>query len=104
MIEILNQAPNDPLDALVQIVYIYAATRGYLDNLPVAKVAAFKKYVRLDIQELIELAYSHHLGELMPAVETSFESLTEFYSQLLEVWEYDDLVLALLEVGSDIEN
>jgi F-type H+/Na+-transporting ATPase subunit alpha len=103
LIEILNQAPNDPLDALVQIVYIYAATRGYLDALPVSKVAAFKKYVRLDIQELIQLAYDHHLGELMPAVETSFEALTNFYTQLLEVWEYDDLVLALLEVGSDFE-
>lgn len=97
LIEILNQAPHDPLDALVQIVYIYAATKGYLDKLPVNKVAAFKKHVRLDIQEFIELAYDHYLGEILTSVDTVFGSLTNFYSDLLEVWEYDDLVLALIE-------
>ena len=97
LIEILNQAPHDPLDALVQIVYIYAATKGYLDKLPVNKIAAFKKFVRLDIQELIELAYEHHLGELLPATQASFSELNKFYDDLLTVWEYDDLVTALLE-------
>lgn len=102
LIEILNQAPHDPLDALVQIVYIYAATKGYLDKLPVNKIAGFKKFVRLDIQELIELAYEHHLGEILPATQASFAELNKFYDDLLSVWEYDDLVLALLEdVGSN---
>ncbi len=85
LIEILNQAPHDPLDALVQIVYIYAATKGYLDKLPVNKIAAFKKFVRLDIQELIELAYEHHLGELLPATQASFSELNKFYDDLLAV-------------------
>jgi proton translocating ATP synthase F1 alpha subunit len=85
LIEILNQAPHDPLDALVQIVYIYAATKGYLDKLPVNKIASFKKFVRLDIQELIELAYEHHIGEVLPAAQASFNELNKFYDDLLAV-------------------
>jgi F-type H+-transporting ATPase subunit alpha len=85
LIEILNQAPHDPLDALVQIVYIYAATKGYLDKLPVSKIAAFKKFVRLDVQELIEIAYSHNLGDVLPAAQTTFESMNKFYDDLLSL-------------------
>lgn len=55
IIEILNQAPNDPLDALVQIVYIYAATKGYLDRLEISKIAEFKKNVRLNLLDSILL-------------------------------------------------
>jgi len=85
LIEILNQAPHDPLDALTQIMYIYAATKGFLDKLPVAKVTSFKKYLRLDIQEYIEAAYAQYLGELLPAVNTVFDILSQFYGDLLEV-------------------
>jgi F-type H+-transporting ATPase subunit alpha len=101
LIEILNQAPHDPLDALVQIVYIYAATKGYLDKLPVSKIASFKKNVRLDIQEFVELAYSNNLDEILQSSDTAFAELSKLYSDLLDVWEYDDLVLALIEGGSD---
>jgi len=64
LIAILNQPPNDPLDALVQIIYIYAATKGYLDKLPVNRVESFKRNVRLDVHELIVMAYNHHIGEV----------------------------------------
>jgi len=103
LIEILNQAPHDPLDALVQIVYIYAATKGYLDKLPVNKIAAFKKFVRLDIQELIEMAHDHYLGDIVPSAQASFVDLNKFYDDLLAVWEFDDLVLALLEDAGSAE-
>src|SRR6185312_463834 len=85
LIEILNQSPHDPLDALTQIMYIYAATKGFLDKLPVAKVTSFKKYLRLDIQEYIEAAYAQYLGELLPAVNVVFDILSQFYGDLLEV-------------------
>lgn len=104
LIEILNQAPHDPLDALVQIVYIYAATKGYLDKLPVSKIASFKKNVRLDIQEFIELAYAHNLDGVLQSSDAAFVEMSKFYDGLLDVWEYDDLVLALIEGGSDVES
>jgi len=85
LIEILNQAPHDPLDALVQIVYIYAATKGYLDKLPVSKVASFKKYVRLDIQEYVELAYASSLEGILQSADTAFAELAQLYAQLLDV-------------------
>jgi F-type H+-transporting ATPase subunit alpha len=86
LIEILNQAPHDPLDALVQIVYIYAATKGYLDKLPVSKIAAFKKHVRLDIQEYVELAYANSLDGILQSADTAFAELAQLYAGLLEVW------------------
>jgi F-type H+-transporting ATPase subunit alpha len=85
LIEILNQAPHDPLDALTQIVYIYAATKGYLDKRPVSKIAAFKKHVRLDVQEFIEIAYASSLGEILDSSSTSVVELGKFYDDLLEV-------------------
>lgn len=85
LIQILNQAPHDPLDALVQIVYIYAATKGYLDKLPVSKIAAFKKNVRLDIQEFVELAYAQNLDGVLQSADTAFAELAKLYADLLDV-------------------
>jgi len=85
LIEILNQAPHDPLDALVQIVYIYAATKGYLDKLPVSKIAAFKKHVRLDIQEYVQLAYETSLDGILQSADAAFAELAALYAGLLEV-------------------
>lgn len=55
IIEILNQAPNDPLDALVQIIFVFAATKGYLDRAGVDKIADFKKYIRLNLYDSLVL-------------------------------------------------
>lgn len=85
LIEILNQSPNDPLDALVQIVYIYAATKGYLDKLPVNKIASFKKYVRLDIQEYVELAYATSRDGILQSADSAFAELAQLYAQLLDI-------------------
>jgi proton translocating ATP synthase F1 alpha subunit len=85
LIEILNQAPHDPLDALVQIRYIYAATRGYLDKLPVNRIAAFKRYVRLDVHELIVMAYNHYLGDMLAAGKDAVVAFDKFYTDLLNV-------------------
>jgi F-type H+-transporting ATPase subunit alpha len=85
LIAILNQPPNDPLDALVQIIYIYAATKGYLDKLPVNRVESFKRNVRLDVHELIVLAYNHHIGEVVASNKDSVVGFDKFYSDLLHV-------------------
>jgi len=85
LIAILNQPPNDPLDALVQIIYIYAATKGYLDKLPVNRVESFKRNVRLDVHELIVIAYNHHIGEVVASNKDSVVGFDKFYSDLLHV-------------------
>jgi proton translocating ATP synthase F1 alpha subunit len=85
LIAILNQPPHDPLDALVQIIYIYAATKGYLDKLPVNRIDAFKRNVRLDVHELIVLAYNHHIGEVVASNKDSVVGFDKFYSDLLHV-------------------
>jgi len=84
-IEILNQAPHDPMDALVQIVYIYAATKGYLDKLPVNKIASFKKNVRLDVQEYVELAFASNIDGILQNADIAFEELSEMYSQFRDI-------------------
>jgi F-type H+-transporting ATPase subunit alpha len=43
LVEILKQGQYVPLPAEKQVVIIYAGTKGYLDDLPVAKLGAYEK-------------------------------------------------------------
>lgn len=43
LIEMLNQPPHAPLDALTNIVLIYACVKGYLDKLSLADIRYFKR-------------------------------------------------------------
>lgn len=43
MVEILKQGQYEPLDVVDQVLIIFAGTRGHLDKLPVAEVAAWEK-------------------------------------------------------------
>ena len=42
MVELLKQPQFQPMEVAEQIVSIYAGTRGYLDDVPVAKVREFE--------------------------------------------------------------
>jgi F-type H+-transporting ATPase subunit alpha len=42
MVELLKQSQYQPMDVAEQIVSLYAGTRGYLDDIPVAKVREFE--------------------------------------------------------------
>jgi len=57
MVELLKQSQYQPMDVTEQVVSIYAGTRGYLDDIPVAKVREFEvgllSYVRDRKPELI---------------------------------------------------
>jgi F-type H+-transporting ATPase subunit alpha len=55
LIEMLNQAPHEPTDCLYQIICIFAITRGYLDNVAVAKIRDFKEFLPYII--------SYHINE-----------------------------------------
>lgn len=102
IIEILNQAPNDPLDALVQIVYIYAATKGYLDRLEISKIAEFKKNVRLNLLDsvLLMLQQTGILNsEITESSAENYDLLTSTIQNLLDSPEVDteffDLIITI---------
>jgi F-type H+-transporting ATPase subunit alpha len=42
MVELLKQTQYKPMSVYEQVVSIYAATRGHMDDVPVAKIADFE--------------------------------------------------------------
>ena len=42
IVEVLKQGRNAPLDVALQVVIIYAVTKGYLDKVPVERVREFE--------------------------------------------------------------
>jgi F-type H+-transporting ATPase subunit alpha len=71
VVELLKQPQYRPYPVEQQIVSIYAGTKGYLDDLPVAEVAAFESqmlvYFRNTVPEL--LAEIRETGELTEELE-----------------------------------
>ncbi len=43
MVELLKQPQYAPMDTIDQVISIYAATKGFMDDVPVAQVPAFEK-------------------------------------------------------------
>ncbi|MBN3033461.1 MAG: F0F1 ATP synthase subunit alpha [Candidatus Saganbacteria bacterium] len=68
MVEVLKQGKYQPLPVEDQVIVIYAAAQGYLDNVPVAQTADFERrltgFVRRTDPELLPL-----LKELAPPAE-----------------------------------
>jgi F-type H+/Na+-transporting ATPase subunit alpha len=63
LVELLKQPLNSPMPVEEQVVSIFAGTKGYLDNLPVADVGRFET-------ELIEYMRTTHAG-LLSELKTS---------------------------------
>jgi len=81
MVEILKQDQYQPMPVEEQVVVIYAAVNGYLDDLPVERVRAFEaeflRYLRSQHPEI--LAAIREKKELAPDVEESLkQALREF--------------------------
>ncbi|MFN7733416.1 MAG: F0F1 ATP synthase subunit alpha [Pirellula sp.] len=83
MVELLKQSQYQPMDVAEQIVSLYAGTRGYLDDIPVAKVRDFengllsylrdrKPEVTAKIQEIKDL--TPEVEELIKSTITSFKA------------------------------
>jgi len=73
LIELLNQSPHSPLSAFVQLVHIFAATKGYLDRLPVSDIALFKAITNsILIEELARTGGLSTLDFANPTVDESF--------------------------------
>jgi F-type H+-transporting ATPase subunit alpha len=81
LVELLKQPLNSPMPVEEQVVSIFAGTRGYLDDVPVADVRRFEA-------ELIEFTRSRH-GSLLDQLRTSGvpdelgDVVAEFKSQFL---------------------
>ena len=65
IVEVLKQNRNAPLDVALQVVIIYAVTRGFLDRVPVERVREFEK----ELYGFMEGAY----GEVLESIRQSGE-------------------------------
>ncbi|MGA0961485.1 MAG: F0F1 ATP synthase subunit alpha [Ilumatobacteraceae bacterium] len=63
LVELLKQPLNSPMSVEEQVVSIFAGTKGYIDDVPVADVIRFE-------QELLEFMRSRHAG-LLQEIRTS---------------------------------
>ena len=63
LVELLKQPLNSPMSVEEQVVSIFAGTKGYIDDVPVADVSRFEK-------ELLEFMRSRHSG-LLQEIRTS---------------------------------
>ncbi|MGA0884562.1 MAG: F0F1 ATP synthase subunit alpha [Ilumatobacteraceae bacterium] len=63
LVELLKQPLNSPMPVEEQVVWIFAGTKGYIDDVPVADVIRFE-------QELLEFMRSRHAG-LLQEIRTS---------------------------------
>jgi F-type H+-transporting ATPase subunit alpha len=81
LVELLKQPLNSPMPVEEQVVSIFAGTKGYLDNLPVAEVRRFET-------ELLEYMRSRHAGLLadlrMSGVPDGLDdAVSEFLSEFV---------------------
>ena len=63
LVELLKQPLNSPMSVEEQVVSIFAGTKGYIDDVPVADVGRFE-------EELLEFMRSRHAG-LLQEIRTS---------------------------------
>jgi F-type H+-transporting ATPase subunit alpha len=63
LMELLKQAQYQPLPVHQQVIMIYAATRGYMDEVPVDEIAKYSK----DLVRYVETAHS---DAIKPIIET----------------------------------
>src|SRR5689334_732376 len=101
LVELLKQPLNSPMPVEEQVVSIYAGTRGYIDDVPVADVKRFET-------ELLEFFRSRH-GSLLDDIKTTGvpddldDAITAFKSQFRpsssELAAADPLATDAAEVG-----
>jgi F-type H+-transporting ATPase subunit alpha len=79
MVEVLKQSQYSPMPVEEQVMILYAATRGFMDDVPVSKVREFEKkfldYLRTSQPDI--LAGIRNLGTLSPP-EVLAEAIAAF--------------------------
>ncbi|MFM7318357.1 MAG: F0F1 ATP synthase subunit alpha [bacterium] len=82
MVELLKQPLYEPLNAVDQVMVIYAGTEGYLDNIPVSRVrdweVGFLQFVREQRSEVRNLLLKEQ--KLSPEVLTGLKTALEDYN------------------------
>ncbi len=58
LVELLKQAPSNPIPAPLQVISLYASNKGHLDNLPVSEIKdgqnKFEEYVKTNAPQILE--------------------------------------------------
>ena len=79
LVEALKQPQYSPLHVEEQVVYIFAATNGFVDSIPDAEVVRYEK-------ELLEFLRSKHSG-LLDKVKTEKKVSDEIKGQMKSALE-----------------
>ncbi|MGM0419976.1 MAG: F0F1 ATP synthase subunit alpha [Bacillota bacterium] len=104
IVEILKQPENQPMPVEEQIVIIYAAVNGYLDEIPVSNIRRFEKellsYCRTSYSELLEDIISE--GKLTEEMEEKLKEIINEFKETFSIQE-KSLVGETSEIEGDIE-
>lgn len=83
--EILKQPQYNPLPVELQVLSIFAASNGYLDDLPVEEVAAFEQelhtYFKANHPELLARIPKEKWKDLEPEVRAAVDAFKKGYGQ-----------------------
>ena len=71
--EVLKQDQYQPMATELQVVVLYAATRGFLDRLSVSQIGAFEVALRREVDPAVLEAIRTE-GVISPALETTLQS------------------------------
>jgi len=92
LVELLKQPLNSPMSVEEQVVSIFAGTKGYIDDVPVADVIRFE-------QELLEFMRSRHAG-LLQEIRTS--GVPDSLADIVQSFK-DSFVAASAESGVSVD-
>lgn len=82
LVEVLKQAQYEPLDAALQVVTVFAATNGYLDDMPNSEIGSWEKRLHRQFEqekpELLEkIRTTQKFKEIEPEVKGFIESFKQ---------------------------
>ena len=83
MTELLKQPQYQPMDAADQVVAIFAASEGYMDELPLEDVARFEEGIVAEVRRAMpELAEQIYTGKKLPAEQlTALRGVIEKFKE-----------------------
>ena len=79
LVELLKQPQYKPVDVVDQIIAIYAATKGYMDDIPMAKVSQFESGVVTEVHDAHKeiLAAISETGQLSDETATQLDTVVQ---------------------------
>ena len=80
LVEILKQDQGDPLAVEMQVVLIYSATKGYLDDLPERQTRSYEK----QLKSFLKTRYTSLLGNIKKEQKITEETEQQLKSRLEE--------------------